>query len=87
MDCEKVLEQLSEFLDEDAREELCRTIEEHLNQCRDCQVYVDSVRKTIILYQNDKAIEVPMGANTRLQEAMAAEYGRRPERSSERPSD
>ena len=85
MDCEKVLEQLSDFLDEDAREELCRTIEEHLSSCRDCKVYVDSVRKTIILYQNDKVIEVPVGANTRLQETMAREYRGRPDRS--RPSD
>jgi predicted anti-sigma-YlaC factor YlaD len=83
MDCEKVLEQLSEFLDENAREELCRTIEEHLSQCRDCQVYVDSVRKTIILYQNDTAIELPMGANTRLQDAMAREYRGGPEHSSD----
>jgi predicted anti-sigma-YlaC factor YlaD len=83
MDCEKVLEQLSEFLDENAREELCRTIEAHLSQCRDCRVYVDSVRKTIILYQNDNAIELPVGANTRLEEAMAREYRSRPESSSD----
>jgi len=75
MDCEKVLEQLSEFLDHDAREELCRAIEKHLEQCRDCQLYVDSVRKTIILYQNDKRIEVPMQVSKRLQAAMAREYG------------
>jgi anti-sigma factor (TIGR02949 family) len=74
MDCEQVLEQLSEFLDHDAREELCRAIEKHLEQCRDCQLYVDSVRKTIILYQNDQKIEVPMQVSKRLQAAMSRVY-------------
>jgi predicted anti-sigma-YlaC factor YlaD len=76
VDCTQTLEQLEEYLDEPARAELCRAIEEHLKRCQDCKVYVDTVRKTIVLYQNDREMEVPANANSRLQAALAQEYAR-----------
>ena len=84
MNCTEVLEQLGDYLDEDARQELCRQIEGHLKQCSNCQVYVDTVRKTITLYQTDgSGVELPVTASQKLQLAMASEY----QRSSRVPSD
>ena len=57
MDCQDVLDQLADYLDDDARSELCRQIEEHLARCRDCQVEVDTVKKTIVLYQAGSRVE------------------------------
>jgi predicted anti-sigma-YlaC factor YlaD len=69
-----MMEQLAEFLDKDARAELCRTIEQHLTQCRDCRFLVDSVKKTIVLYQSDREVEVPVVVSAQLQAALAREY-------------
>ncbi len=74
MDCNEVLDQLSDFLDEGARADLCRAIEQHLVQCKDCRFYVDSVKKTIVLYQADSGVEVPISISTQLQQALAREY-------------
>jgi len=74
VDCNDVFEQLADYLDEDARAELCRAIEDHLGRCRDCHLYVDTVRKTIVLYQSDQAVEVPASVQTRLEEALARAY-------------
>ena len=74
MDCNEVLEQLSEFLDEEQRADLCRKIEEHLSQCRDCKFYVDSVKKTIVLYQADRPLDLPVAVSSQLQAALAHEY-------------
>jgi anti-sigma factor RsiW len=71
-----MIEQLAEYLDDEARDELCRAIEEHLTRCPGCQVYVDSVRKTIVLYQADRHIEVPVAVSARLDHALAQEYKR-----------
>ena len=62
VDCIEVLGQLADFLDEDAREELCRDIKAHLTQCRDCQLQVDTIKKTIVLYQAEsgKTFELPV---------------------------
>ncbi len=75
MDCNEVMEQLADYLDEDARAELCRAIEEHLNTCRDCRFEVDTLRKTIILYQSDHRVEMPVRAHALLEGALAREYG------------
>jgi predicted anti-sigma-YlaC factor YlaD len=68
------MEQLSDYLDEDARAELRKSVDEHLAACHDCSYYVDSVRKTVVLYQAERRIEVPMRATARLHAALAAEY-------------
>ena len=73
--CDEVLEQLSEYIDEETRAELCEAIQEHLSRCHDCQVMVDSVKKTIILYQSGASTEVPTSASARLSAALAREYG------------
>ena len=75
MDCNEVLEQLADYLDEEAREELCRAIAQHLDQCHDCKIYVDSVKKTIMLYQADRATDLPPAVTTQLQAVLAREYG------------
>ena len=74
MDCNEVLEQLADYLDNDAREELCRAIEAHLSRCRDCRLEVDTVRKTIVLYQVDREIPLPAQVNAGLEAALAREY-------------
>ena len=76
MNCQELLEQLGDYLDEEARQELCREIEEHLERCHDCRLVVDQTRKTIVLYQADQQIEVPglMAASSRLTQALAKTY-------------
>jgi len=77
VDCDELLNQLSEFLGREERDALCREIEEHLKGCRDCRVVVDGTRKTIMLYQADRATPMPAALSGRLQEALAREYGGR----------
>lgn len=81
--CQEVLDQLSEYLDEDARQELCRAIEEHLSACHDCQVYVDTVKKTIVLYHADRDIETPVRVSDQLRAAMVRCYADEPGREDE----
>ena len=74
LNCLEVMEQLEDYLDEDAREELCRAIEGHLKNCSTCRFKVDSTRKTIVLYQADREIEMPAAVSQSLQAALAKEY-------------
>lgn len=79
MDCNEVLEQLSDYLDEDARAELCREIDKHLMHCRDCRLEVDTLRMTIRLVQQDsnETLIVPLRAVQQLDRALTREYGER----------
>ena len=77
MDCNDVLEQLADYLDDDARQELCRAIEAHLSICRDCRIEVDSVRKTILLYHMDRDLGTPVRVSVGLDAVLAQEYNRK----------
>lgn len=76
LSCTEVLEQLADYLDEDARAELCHQIEAHLTSCHDCQLYVDTVKKTIVLYQLDHKVKMPPKVTDRLRLTMQGEYER-----------
>ena len=78
INCDEVLDGLSEFLDAEARADLCREIEEHLRHCHDCQVEVDTVKKTIVLYQSDRVTEVPLTTSHRLRAALSGAYDGKP---------
>lgn len=79
INCQELLDTLADYLDEDAQAELCRSIEAHLNACHDCQVYVDTVKKTIVLYHAETDVQAPVQVNERLRAALDRAYdeGRR----------
>ena len=49
--CKQLLGNLSEYIDGDLQAELCAEIEEHLKDCDNCRVVVNTLRKTIELYK------------------------------------
>jgi predicted anti-sigma-YlaC factor YlaD len=49
--CQALLGSLSDYVDGILREELCAEIETHMRTCDNCRIVVDTLRKTINLYQ------------------------------------
>jgi hypothetical protein len=74
VNCEEVLRELATYLDREAREDLCREIEGHLARCKDCSIHVDSLKKTIVLYQHERQLDMPASISQRLQAALDQEY-------------
>jgi predicted anti-sigma-YlaC factor YlaD len=72
--CGEVREKLSDYIDQETLDEICREIEAHLAHCDDCRVEVDTVKKTIMLYQKGSSVEVPIRATAKLSAALAREY-------------
>lgn len=60
-ECKALVGFLSDYLDGELSEELCREIEAHTAGCEDCRIVVDTLRKTISLYHAcaDEPAEVP----------------------------
>jgi predicted anti-sigma-YlaC factor YlaD len=71
------MEKLGDFLDDEAREEICVAIRAHLERCKDCHVEVDSMSKTIKLYQAEEQIPMPVTVRASLQAALARELEER----------
>lgn len=64
--CRELKDQLSAFLDGELDEAVCREIERHLNECGNCRVMADTLKKTIVLYRDAPRESVPPEAEARL---------------------
>ncbi len=72
--CERLLEALSDYLDgENASPELCAEIERQLAECTDCRIVVDTLRKIIALYRSLPQPGFPEAARLRLYRALDLE--------------
>ena len=49
--CHSLLASLSDYVDGELNEELCSQIERHMEGCENCRIVVDTLRKTVSLYQ------------------------------------
>lgn len=52
MNCRSVYRYICEHLDADINSPKCRSIKKHLDGCTDCAAYLDSLKKTILLYKH-----------------------------------
>ena len=66
MDCQEILEGLSEYIDEELAEKTCREIESHLKGCYNCRVVVNTLRRTVTMYREVPIPEMPGDVRTRL---------------------
>ena len=78
MDCQEVQDKLGDYLDQEMLAQICVELQDHLKHCRDCTVEVDTIQKTIKLFQADtgRSLELPARVTQRLEQALAQEYGR-----------
>ena len=61
-ECKEILASLSEYIDGGLQAELCAQIDAHLKTCENCRVVVNTLRKTIELYERSNASAVLPGA-------------------------
>ena len=50
-DCRQLLNSLSDYIDGDLQQDLCDEIALHMKDCDNCRIVVDTLSKTISLYQ------------------------------------
>jgi anti-sigma factor (TIGR02949 family) len=66
VDCKDVVAQLGDFIDDEMAAELRARLEEHLSHCHDCQVILDSTRKTIRIVTESGSFEIPGDLSERI---------------------
>lgn len=50
-ECRKLLQQMSNFIDNDLSPELCAELEEHFKSCPNCRIVLNTTKRTIELFQ------------------------------------
>ena len=74
--CHHLLDSLSDFVDGELKEELCRELEAHLAECENCRIVVDTLKKTVYLYHSTagEPKEIPFDVKNRLLQRLESEY-------------
>jgi len=72
--CRQLLGSLSEYVDGELDEELCSVLEHHMEDCDDCRIVVDTLRKTVYLYHATASTEnIPSDIRQRLYKSLNIE--------------
>lgn len=64
--CRDLLGSLSDYIDGALDDALCVEIESHMAECDNCQIVVDTLRKTVTLYRRLPAQPIPADLEARL---------------------
>ena len=70
MKCKKALEEISNYIDGELDPQLRAQLEIHLKACHKCGIVLDTTRKTIELYCDDKLLTLPDPLRERLHETL-----------------
>lgn len=70
MKCNDFLKELTDYLDGTANVEVRIELEEHLHWCHDCYVVMNTTKKTIEIYRDNKLYELPDTLRSKLQQAI-----------------
>ena len=67
VNCGEFPESLSDYVDGILGDALCKEIENHMADCEDCRIVVDTLKKTIYLYHETASkTTIPLGVRERL---------------------
>jgi anti-sigma factor (TIGR02949 family) len=65
--CRHLKDSLSEYIDGELSAEVCAEIDRHMQECENCRIVVDSLRKTVYLYHTSaKSQDMPEDVRERL---------------------
>lgn len=66
MTCKEVLDSISNYLDDDLKQDIVEEMKTHIGKCSDCRAEFDSLTLTLKLYRHDETPELPAGCHDRL---------------------
>ena len=76
MNCKKVILELTSYLDGVLDSSVRIDLEQHLAQCTDCRIVVDTTRKTIQIFCNSEPVPLPDDVRKRLHTALLERFRR-----------
>jgi hypothetical protein len=58
-ECKQIFSMLSEYLDEELPDDICRDIESHISACPPCIQFVESLKKSVHLCRSCGSVDKP----------------------------
>ena len=70
MKCTEFLKELTDYLEGTISVTVREELEEHLHWCHECDVVLNTTKKTIEIYRDNKLFELPEALRTELHQAI-----------------
>jgi anti-sigma factor RsiW len=70
VNCKDFLKELTDYLDGNISVTVREELDEHLHWCRDCHVVLNTTKKTIEIYRDNRLYELPEKLRQQLQQAI-----------------
>jgi len=70
VNCKDFLKELTDYLDGTISVTVREELDEHLHWCRDCHVVLNTTKKTIEIYRDNRLYELPEKLRNQLQDAI-----------------
>lgn len=65
--CSEYCHMLSDFIDGELSEEFCTLLEAHLQECENCRIVLNTLKKTVEIYhETEEPVKMPGGMKERL---------------------
>jgi anti-sigma factor RsiW len=68
--CKEFLQELTDYLDDAADQELRRRLDQHVTECPNCFVILDTTKRTISVYKGMEPQVIPDDVHARLMKAV-----------------
>ena len=78
MRCEELLKALNDYVDGELDPAVCDDFQHHLDGCNPCQVVIDNIRRTIVLYKQGQRFEIPAPFRDGLHATLRARWKAKP---------
>jgi predicted anti-sigma-YlaC factor YlaD len=75
VDCGRVLQQVSDYLDQELAAATCSAIEAHCAQCQSCRDVVEGLRRTVGLCRESRTRPLPPAVKAKAQAAIRTLLG------------
>jgi Predicted transmembrane transcriptional regulator (anti-sigma factor) len=74
MKCKDLLNALNDYIDGEIDPAVCEEFEKHMADCNPCQIVVDTIKKTIIIYKEGKPYELPLEFKKKLHSVLQEKW-------------
>ena len=74
--CKKIIQEISNYLDNEMDAALRQELEEHMGCCPECRIIIDTTRQTIQVYRGCEPYPLPQSLHNRLQQAIREHFGK-----------
>ena len=68
--CNQKIQDICDYIDGELDQALCEEIDNHLKECRNCRIMVDTLRQTVVLCREGKQEHLPANIQDKLNEAL-----------------